>query len=73
MYILILNNSYLKIIIIDNKKEIYKKRRFPALKYFISFNRKIDEKYQACCDGWVSSVNGSLTCDIRKHAQYPNL
>lgn len=74
MYILILNNSYLKIIIIDNKKEIYiKKRRFPALKYFISFNRKIDEKYQACCDGWVSSVNGSLTCDIRKHAQYTNL
>lgn len=68
MYILILNNFYLKIIIIDNKKEIYlKKKWFLVLKYFIFFNRKIDEKYQVCCDGWVSFVNGSFICDICKY------
>lgn len=67
MYILILNNFYLKIIIIDNKNEIYKKRWFLVLKYFIFFNRKIDEKYQVCCDGWVSFVNGSFMCDICKY------
>lgn len=35
MYILILNNSYLKIIIIDNKKEIYKKKTVSSIEIFL--------------------------------------